>query len=406
MEKLKRILEFVSTNNNFYKTTISENNIINHLNIKEYPLIDRKTLQKNRYCMFSNGYQSDYYNQKLKHQSSSGSTGTPINVYWDYKGWYISNLSLWRQRKLNYGIKPNDRYISFSLSYIGINKDSDEIFYTNYSENELSINISSVMTNKEYLSLIEIINSFEPKWMYIQPSILNKLLYYYEKYRINIPVSLNYIETFGELLSLHIKRKTEKVFGIQIIDMYGSEEMNCIAYTSLDNHMYISDDNVYIEVYRDAKIYDEGVGEAVITNLNNYAMPLIRYLQGDVINLKVNKEKNKKEILQIFGRNSEDFYIENKNINSFLLSELIFFVNNDLDDVIEQFQFIYYKNITKLICNVVLDKERRLWVVSVKSKMEYFLEKKYRIHLKNFDVYSVAEIEMIENKYKTIIIKE
>ena len=80
--------------------------------------------------------------------------------------------------------------------------------------------------------------------------------------------------------------------------MYGSEEINGIAYECPKHHMHVLEDNVFIEVKTNKGIFRHGEGEAIITNLNNFGMPLIRYNQGDVIVLDNND-------IQCVGNNSE-----------------------------------------------------------------------------------------------------
>ena len=69
--------------------------------------------------------------------------------------------------------------------------------------------------------------------------------------------------------------------------MYGSEEMNGIAIDNLDGEMCVFNDNVLIEIKNENIILSQGEGEAIITNLNNFAMPLIRYNQGNSIILEI-----------------------------------------------------------------------------------------------------------------------
>ena len=106
MSKLEEMLKYVSEHNEFYKNRIKEYGITDPLDITQWPILTRKELQENRYNMFSDGYKSKYFNQQLRRQSSSGSSGMPVNVYWDYKDWYASNMSLWRKRRSPSGKIP------------------------------------------------------------------------------------------------------------------------------------------------------------------------------------------------------------------------------------------------------------------------------------------------------------
>ena len=118
-EKLVRMLKYVSEHNDFYKKRIKEYGITNPLDITQWPILTRKELQENRYNMFSDGYKNKFFNQQLHRQSSSGSSGVPINVYWDSQDWYISNMSMWRRRLRYNDVRPNDRYVIFTLNTSG-----------------------------------------------------------------------------------------------------------------------------------------------------------------------------------------------------------------------------------------------------------------------------------------------
>lgn len=71
----------------------------------------------------------------------------------------------------------------------------------------------------------------------------------------------------------------ERTFGCGVIDRYGTRELGGIA-CECQEHMglHISAENVYVEILRDEVPVPIGEeGDIVVTNLNNYGMPFIRY---------------------------------------------------------------------------------------------------------------------------------
>ena len=181
MTKLEKMLKYVSEHNDFYKNRIKEYGIKDPLDITQWPVLTRKELQENRYNMFSDGYKSKYYNQQLRRQSSSGSTGMPVNVYWDYKDWYASNMCLWRKRQEWYGIKPGDRYCVFTLNSFGIIPDG-KLYSINDPSNVLSFNVTLIRDESGYEQMARMINEFMPDWIYIQPFVLNHLIQVHQIY--------------------------------------------------------------------------------------------------------------------------------------------------------------------------------------------------------------------------------
>ena len=79
------------------------------------------------------------------------------------------------------------------------------------------------------------------------------------------------------------------VLGVPVFCYYGCGEVNSIAYECSGEEGYIvSQEHIILEAggHDPGKFHDEGRGEACITTLFNYAMPLIRYLNGDILELK------------------------------------------------------------------------------------------------------------------------
>lgn len=333
-EKLVRMLKYVSEHNDFYKKRIKEYGITNPMDITQWPVLTRKELQENRYNMFSDGYKSKYFNQQLRRQSSSGSTGIPVNVYWDYKDWYASNMCLWRKRLEWYGIKPNSKYCVFTLNAFGITPEEGKLYYINEPSNILSFNVSLIRDEYGYEQMAKKINEFCPDWLYIQPFVLNQLIHAYIKLGIEPTKTLRYIESVGEILTSDLRRRAERLFHIKVTNMYGSEEMNGIALENTCSEMQILTDNVFLEIKKERKS-PQGRGEAIITNLNNLAMPLIRYNQEDIISM------NEINLCFINGRSIDNIYVEGKNLNTVFLCEIVNQFNNEYKDLLDDYFFEY-----------------------------------------------------------------
>jgi phenylacetate-CoA ligase len=88
----------------------------------------------------------------------------------------------------------------------------------------------------------------------------------------------------SELLLSPVREYIESTFHCKIFDRYGTLELGgigceCEAHTGL----HISMENNYVEILTEGNLAKEGVnGDIVVTNLNNFGMPFIRYSIGDV----------------------------------------------------------------------------------------------------------------------------
>jgi phenylacetate-CoA ligase len=80
------------------------------------------------------------------------------------------------------------------------------------------------------------------------------------------------------------RRRIEATFGCPVTNRYGCEEASLIA-CECERHrgLHVNADSVLVEVIRDGRPAPPGTpGSLVVTDLSNFAMPLVRYLIGDV----------------------------------------------------------------------------------------------------------------------------
>jgi phenylacetate-CoA ligase len=80
------------------------------------------------------------------------------------------------------------------------------------------------------------------------------------------------------------RRVIEDAFGCRVYDKYGSREFSGIAYECEAHAGYhVVAEGYIVEILRDGEPAAPGeTGEVVITDLNNYCMPFIRYRIGDL----------------------------------------------------------------------------------------------------------------------------
>ncbi len=87
----------------------------------------------------------------------------------------------------------------------------------------------------------------------------------------------------GEVCLPADREAIESYFGVPVADGYGSREGGFIAHQCPQGGMHITAENVIVEIANDGQIVEAGeTGEIVITHLDAYAMPFIRYRTGDM----------------------------------------------------------------------------------------------------------------------------
>lgn len=89
--------------------------------------------------------------------------------------------------------------------------------------------------------------------------------------------------TTGETLIPHYRRTIEEAFKCKVYDIYGTNEFSHAA-TQCGHHsgLHVNEENVILEIIKDNEPASPEIeGKVLLTNLNNYAMPFIRYDIGD-----------------------------------------------------------------------------------------------------------------------------
>jgi phenylacetate-coenzyme A ligase PaaK-like adenylate-forming protein len=87
----------------------------------------------------------------------------------------------------------------------------------------------------------------------------------------------------AEVLTPETRAVAQEVFGCEVYNRYGSREFGVIASEcSVHSGMHTNADNLLVEVQPDPAAAQPGTGEILITDLRNFAMPMIRYRIRDM----------------------------------------------------------------------------------------------------------------------------
>jgi len=137
-------------------------------------------------------------------------------------------------------------------------------------------------TMKTYLGQIA---RFNPRSLFGYPSSLMRLAQFGRSIgRMVRPPALRVVFVTGELLDEGQRRAIEDYFAVPVANGYGSREAGFIAHQCPQGRMHVMDENVVVEVLDDqaTPVPVGDTGEVVVTHLDAWAMPLIRYRTGDV----------------------------------------------------------------------------------------------------------------------------
>ncbi len=99
-----------------------------------------------------------------------------------------------------------------------------------------------------------------------------------------INVGVKAVTTTAERLFAYQRQSVEHAFRCRVFDQYGCGESNSIAF-ECNQHigLHIASEHVIVELLDDkGEPVNDGPGYITITDLDNYAMPLVRYQNGDL----------------------------------------------------------------------------------------------------------------------------
>lgn len=129
----------------------------------------------------------------------------------------------------------------------------------------------------------DLIRDFSPAILLAYPSILAALIREGERRGVHLK-SIEHLRSVGETLSPDLRTEAKRYFGLDVADAYSSQEMGYIAIQCPQSANYhVMAEAMIVEVLReDGSACAAGeTGRLVITDLRNFATPMIRYDIGD-----------------------------------------------------------------------------------------------------------------------------
>jgi len=234
---------------------------------------------------------------------TSGSSGKPLELYRDLYSINFENAVLWRQKQWA-GIGFSDRIAVLREELVTPFKNRRPPFWR-YSAPENKMFISSYHLGRENVKYyVKAIEGFKPLAIEAEPAslyILAKFIKDEGFYPLSFSVKA--VFTSSEALLNKHKALIEEVFGCRVYDFYGNGERVAGIGTCEEGAYHLIPEYGIVEFLP----LDNNSGrlEIVGTNLHNYAMPLLRYRTGDVVEISNSKcrcGKSFQAIKRIEGR--------------------------------------------------------------------------------------------------------
>ncbi len=240
--------------------------------LQHFPVINKLELSKEGSQFIS----SKYSIQNLIKYESSGSTGIRSVVYLDKDEQATIRAILINWWEWN-GYKLGEPVFQTGMAENrGVFKQIKDILFNTYYMKAFNMRDEEI---KSHLLVIKDNSKFQ---LFGYASSLYELAKVSEKYNLNIKFRLAMSQ--GDKLFSHYKKKIETVFGCEVVEDYGLNEGFMVGQKVDLPYYYIYTPSVFIEILdsKNNPVKDGEMGRIVLTKLDGFAMPLIRYDSGDL----------------------------------------------------------------------------------------------------------------------------
>ena len=277
-DKLKKLIRHCWQEVSFYRKLMEQNNIHpekiqDFKDIKCLPVLEKNIIRKHLDRMVAKSYR-----KKVFKYNTGGSSGEPLVFYTDRHKEAMHNAHKFRARTW-FGIYPGDRQVDFWGSPIELNKMNVlRKWKDRYWLNHVLLSAFD-LTEQSLHNYVQFLLSFKPKLIYGYPSVIARVAQFVKDQQIELQgYRPQLIVCTSEMLYPHQRELLQQVFESRVANEYGSRDGGLIAHECPEGKMHIMAEHVYIEVVNQDQ---DGIGDILVTNLDAYGMPFIRYKIGD-----------------------------------------------------------------------------------------------------------------------------
>lgn len=282
--KLRRLIRHAYRHVPYYRQmmmglALEPKDISTLADLQKLPMLSKKQLREHLYFDLFSG---THDKKEMIRVCTSGSTGEPLVTYAERRQLEMRWASTLRAYEWT-GWRFGDRQVrlwhqTIGMSFSQVLREKTDAWFMN----RLFIPAYEIRENNidEFLRRI---SRHRPVLMDGYAESFNFLAHYAQQAK-KIGIRPKAIMSSAQMMPDHVREKIQKTFSTEVFDKYGSREFSGIAYEceAHDGH-HVMAESYIVEVMVDNRPAKPGeVGEIVITDLNNFSVPLIRYRIGDL----------------------------------------------------------------------------------------------------------------------------
>lgn len=282
-QKLSQLLRYAYVNSPYYTALFKERGLTpdsfkSFEDLSRLPILTRDILFDRKDEILSRQFQVTGVQEVV----TGGTTGQQAIIHRDYESFNIKMGMGWRHEGWM-GRKPCDKLAFFWPAHgdffdPGSWKTRFKVRHILREAYYYAGSARPEIMRSFYDDLIK----FRPEYLKVFPNPLAAFIQFMEDNKLEVP-HLKGILSTGEVLSAGQRKIFENLFGCAVFDMYGSREVgNTASECSAHEGLHVAMETSLVEFVADGRAVSFGEeGEILITDLTNYAFPMIRYQIND-----------------------------------------------------------------------------------------------------------------------------
>ena len=317
-ENLKKLIAYAYENTVYYKELfdriqIKPEDIRTTSDLSKIPFLTRELILENFDKLVSKKVKTIPHIQVM----TGGTTGTPMTYLLDKISWSFSNADYivnWEKA----GFKFGDKHVALGGSSIfgGHGSSLKHIIYYGLKG---KIKLDGMNLSDEVLkSYVDLIKKKRIKYIYGYASSIYLLAKYVATHKISLKINACF--PTSEILTDNYREAILEAFNCTIVNCYGAHDGGITAFEHKRDTFEVGY-NVFIRVQT-----NKTKGPILLTNLLNYAMPMINYQLGDEVKIKESTSGYNGQVIEkVYGRIPDIIRLENGRIlTGFSFFERIF----------------------------------------------------------------------------------
>lgn len=244
--------------------------------LRSFPEISKATLQSS-----SGDLRSLVYRGRVIRKTTGGSTGQPVTVFKDPAAVSFERAASWSFYR-SYGLEIGDKCVRFWGSPTTANR-ALRAQLADLASNRITLSAFGIGATELDAHWKRCVTAQAP-FFYGYSSMLAAFADHLSSHDLDgTRTGVKVIVSTSEVLTDSYRMLLDRVFHATVRDEYGCGEFGPIAYECEAGLLHVAGNNVVAEVItpdgRNAEVGESG--RLLITDLNNRAMPLIRFAIGD-----------------------------------------------------------------------------------------------------------------------------